>query len=88
MTKKVNDFRLMMKGTGGKSPRCIALKGVIGIGVACTIYERRPSVCRAFEPSWQSANSNSRCDKARLAWGLEPLKPDSWFDPKDYTRAA
>jgi Fe-S-cluster containining protein len=30
--------------------RCIALKGTIGCSVSCRIYERRPVVCRDFEP--------------------------------------
>jgi Fe-S-cluster containining protein len=88
MTKKLNNVRLLMKGTGGKPPRCMALEGLIGRSVSCSIYERRPSVCREFDPSWQNTASNPRCDKARLAWGLEPLKPESWFNPRDYPKAA
>lgn len=30
--------------------RCVALEGELGERVRCTIYERRPSVCRACEP--------------------------------------
>lgn len=72
MTEKLNDFRLVMKGTSSIPPRCIALSGFIGLGVACSIYERRPSICRELEPSWQNNAPNPACDKARLAWGLDP----------------
>jgi Fe-S-cluster containining protein len=30
--------------------RCIALRGNVGSEVTCSIYERRPGVCRRFEP--------------------------------------
>lgn len=88
MTEKLTDFRLAMKGTGGGSPRCVALNGFIGRAVTCGIYEQRASVCREFEPSWQSNAPNPRCDKARAAWGLMPLKPESWIDPRDFPKAA
>jgi Fe-S-cluster containining protein len=88
MTKKLDDFRLMMIGTGGSAPRCIALLGDISRSVRCSIYERRPSICREFEPSWQNNTSNPRCDKARLAWGMRPLVPDIEIDPKDFPKAA
>lgn len=29
--------------------RCTALTGVIGKKVKCTIYERRPEICREYE---------------------------------------
>ena len=65
-----------MKGTGRIPPRCVALEGVIGVSVRCTIYEQRPQVCRGFVPSFSSGKANPHCDKARLAHGLAPLKPD------------
>jgi Fe-S-cluster containining protein len=88
MTTKLNDFRLVMRGTEGVNPRCIALLGDIGHSVRCSIYERRASICREFEPSWQNHVPNPRCDKARLAWGLKPLKPDTWLNPKGFPKAA
>ena len=88
MTQKLNDFRLFMIGSGGAAPRCIALLGDIGRSVRCCIYERRPSVCRDFETSWQKNTPNPRCDKARLAWGMQPLMPNIEFDPKDFPKAA
>jgi Fe-S-cluster containining protein len=89
MTQKMDDFRVMMKGTGGSSPRCIALIGDIGSNVFCSIYSRRASVCRDFEASWQNHRPNLRCDKARLARGLPPLKSEDWIDPgNDFPKAA
>jgi len=88
LTEKFNDFRLAMKGTGGGSPRCIALRGFIGRAVSCSIYERRASICREFEPSWRNNTANPRCDKARAAWGLAPLTPESWIDPHNFPKAA
>lgn len=81
LTRKLNDFRRVMIGSEGSSPRCIALEGTIGEQVCCTIYERRSSVCREFEPSWINGKPNERCDAARIAWGLAPLEPDSWDFP-------
>ena len=72
-TEKLNDFFVVMKGTDQKNPRCIALEGTIGECVSCAIYEKRASVCREFEFSWQNGKPHERCDKARIAWGLPPL---------------
>jgi len=45
--------------------RCKALEGVVGRRVSCGIYDRRPSVCRKFEPG------TDVCDYARrLAFGV------------------
>jgi Fe-S-cluster containining protein len=88
MTKKLNDFRRVMIGTEGTAPRCIALLGDIGRSVRCSIYERRPSVCREFETSWQKNTPNPRCDKARLAWKIQPLMPDIELGPKNFPKAA
>lgn len=88
MTEKLNDFRLVMKGTSGSSFRCIALNGFIGRSVSCSIYEQRSSVCSEFEPSWQNNAPNPACDKARKVWGLEPLGPESWFDDRNFPKAA
>jgi len=73
LTEKINDFRRVMKGTNQKAPRCIALLGEIGQSVGCSIYEVRASVCRDFDVSWLNGVRNERCDRARAAWGLEPL---------------
>ncbi len=52
--------------------RCVALRGEPGSRVFCTIYERRPSVCRSFEPHWQAGCEGSRCLEARRRLGLPP----------------
>lgn len=88
MTEKLNDFRRIMVGTNRKNPRCIALNGEIGDAVYCSIYESRSTVCRAFEPSWLNGVTNEGCDKARLAWGLSPLKPEVWNAPDTFPQAA
>ena len=78
MTRKLSEYRRSMIGMDGRNPRCIALQGEIGKLVFCSIYEKRASVCRDFEPSWENDRSNERCDKARAAWGLDPLTPGDW----------
>jgi len=88
MTKKLDDFRLFMKGSNGSKPRCIALMGIIGKKVHCSIYENRASICRDFPPSWENGIHNERCDKARIAWGLSPLAPDIWHLPENFPKAA
>jgi uncharacterized protein len=75
LTIKVNPLRRAMRYTGISHPRYIALNGRPGRRVHCRIYERRPSVCRNFEPSWNGGARNPLCDKARAAFGLEPLLP-------------
>jgi len=53
--------------------RCAALRGEPGRSVFCSIYERRPSVCRSFEPHWRAGVEGSRCLEARRRLGLPPL---------------
>ena len=90
LTEDLGPFRRMMKGTGRIRPRCIALKGVVGESVYCSIYARRPSVCRAVEASYATGQPSEQCDKARLARGMPPLMPDAWRDvdpdPEDKPR--
>ncbi|MCI5121461.1 MAG: YkgJ family cysteine cluster protein [Candidatus Electrothrix sp. AUS4] len=87
LTEKLNDFRVQMKGMKGEHPRCIALTGELGQGVCCSIYEQRASVCRDFPPSLLDGVVNERCDKARMAHGMEPLSPADW-GLEDFPRAA
>jgi len=82
MTRKLTEFRRSMIGMDGTKPRCIALEGEIGKAVFCSIYERRASVCRAIDPSWEKGEPNERCDRAREAWGLGVLNPDVWNESK------
>jgi len=88
LTEKLDDFRLFMKGSNGSNPRCLALMGIIGKKVHCSIYERRASVCRDFPPSWENGVHNERCDQARISWGLTPLSPEIWYLPENFPRAA
>lgn len=88
MTERLNDFRLVMKGTNRAHPRCCALMGIIGKKVHCCIYERRSSVCRDFPASWENGEANERCDKARAFWGLPALDPQIWTSPDHFPKAA
>lgn len=78
MTRRLTEHRRSMLGMDGDRPRCVALVGEVGGEVYCSIYERRSSVCREFEPSFENGSANERCDRARAAWGLRPLTPDDW----------
>lgn len=69
LTEKVSPFRRAMRRND--YDQCIALRGEPGHKVRCTIYNRRPSVCRDFEPSWKI--HNSACDWARAIFNLDPL---------------
>lgn len=80
LTVTVEDHLLAMNGTNQKRVRCVALEGRIGDEVRCSIYERRPSCCRQFRPSYENGERNNRCERARSSKGLEPLTPDDWID--------
>jgi Fe-S-cluster containining protein len=80
MTEDFPGFRRAMGGTSQPKPRCVALEGEITREVYCSIYERRPSVCRDVPPSYQFGAPEEKCDKARIAYGLAPLTPESWHD--------
>jgi Fe-S-cluster containining protein len=79
LTEELSETKRVMKGTSDRhSPRCCALKGEVGSKVACTIYGNRPTPCRNFQASYENGVHNPRCDQARLAHGLKPLRaPDS-----------
>lgn len=68
-----------MKGTNAKHhPKCVALRGVIGKNVGCSIYSLRSSTCRKFTASFENGTRNLRCDEARAAHGLAPLNKEDW----------
>jgi Fe-S-cluster containining protein len=85
LTEQITRFRLCMQGTNQKSPRCVALKGVIGKRVTCTIYASRPSTCREFGIHVEGGKicvtkvELERCNQARVTWGL-PLLPTSLLE--------
>lgn len=74
MVEQLTPFRACMKGTNqANGRRCIALDGILGEQVFCTIYEQRPSPCREFE-IWDEAGTPSpRCQQLRAAHGLPLL---------------
>ena len=73
LVEKLNESRACMKGTSQKSPRCIALSNTLGVEVACTIYEQRPTPCREFEVWENDGEVNVRCQSLRLANGLAQI---------------
>ncbi len=77
----VTPFRVAMRGTDQRPPRCEALEGPLGGPCRCTIYPLRPSPCREFEASWEDGTANPRCDEARARHGLRPLTPED-FEPE------
>lgn len=68
MTVPVTAQLVRMAGTDASPPRCIALSGDIGVAVACSIYEGRPSPCREFDIE------HDACARARKRHGLAPLE--------------
>lgn len=79
LTTKVNPFFRCMKGTQYKPVRCIALDGVIGKSVKCTIYNQRSSTCKTFGVYWKNGQpfakleEQIRCNKARRMHRLQPF---------------
>lgn len=68
LVEKVSEQLVCMKGTKEGNGPCVAQKEG-----GCSIYDRRPSVCRDFEV-WESNGSVSeRCQGLRVKAGLEPL---------------
>jgi uncharacterized protein len=53
--------------------RCIALEGVVGQEVRCTIYARRPAACSEFAPLAAIGLGDEACNDARRKQGLPPL---------------
>lgn len=78
LTERLDNHRVAMRGTWAQKPRCIALDANIGVYSRCTIHPQRPSPCREVQPSWESGEADSHCDKARAAHGLPLLTPADW----------
>ena len=76
MTVNIGGFRACMSGTEYGSGRCVALQGEIGQGpISCSIYQKRPSVCREY-PVWEEDGTpNTDCQRLREKIGLKPLLP-------------
>ena len=78
LTAPLDAHRLVMQGTKHQPVRCVALAGEIGGCVACSIYDQRPSPCRELRVSQENGTPSEQCDRARLAWGLQPLRPEDF----------
>jgi Fe-S-cluster containining protein len=74
LVDRIDDRGVYMRGTADHSPRCVALHGTVGVGVSCTIYERRPSPCRAFAKDAAFGHGDAGCGDARRLHGLPPLE--------------
>lgn len=64
LTEPVGPFHRCMRGTATSPVRCVALRGEVGQGVGCAIYDRRSSTCREVMPG------DAQCLKARRGHGL------------------
>lgn len=73
LTQPISPYRAAMRGTDQAEPRCVALKGQVGIEVSCNIHPKRPSPCREFNASWEQNVFNEACDRARQKYQLAPL---------------
>lgn len=73
LTQPISPHRSAMKGTDQPKPRCLALQGVVGQTVSCSIHPQRPSPCREFNASWEQGEFNEACDRARQKYSLAPL---------------
>lgn len=78
LTVQIAPFRVAMQGTDTSPPRCVALDGVIGQAVRCSIHPQRASVCREYPASYEDGTPHDRCDAARARFGLPALTPDDW----------
>ncbi len=73
LTETFGPHQRSMRGTWAKQPHCVALQGVVGTSVGCSIYDARPGACRDLRMSWDGGGPNPQCDQARIAYGLAPL---------------
>lgn len=67
LTVPVTPFRACMKGTEAGQGRCIAL----GTDGRCTIYQKRPSVCREFPVYMEDGSMNPECLRLRAMYGIK-----------------
>lgn len=76
LTARVAPMIACMKGTEQGRGRCVALAGELGkAGIACTIYDRRPSTCREFDNWLPDGTPNPQCQRLRARIGLPLLAP-------------
>jgi Fe-S-cluster containining protein len=74
LVEPVSPFLVCMAGTKHDGGRCVALSGMIGTEVSCTIYADRSSACREF------GDESARCDQARARHGLPPLRSEQLLE--------
>ncbi|MEN9560715.1 MAG: hypothetical protein RLZZ502_1926 [Pseudomonadota bacterium] len=74
LTNQCHLMSRCMKGTDASAPRCIALTGIVGDEVACSVYELRPSPCRTFNFHGENGMPNPRCNEARAKHGLPSIE--------------
>ncbi len=74
LTLQVTSHHACMKGTEKNPARCVALVGVPGERVSCSIYENRSSTCRGFDIYNEDGSVNEGCSKARQLIGLPPVQ--------------
>ena len=70
-----------MAGTNQATPRCVALRGDVGVTSTCAVYDLRPTPCRELQASWEHGAPDDKCDRARARHGLLPLTPADWQAP-------
>jgi Fe-S-cluster containining protein len=73
LTEQLTPQLACMKGSNSVPRRCVALDGVVGEGVRCTIYADRPTPCREFPVYFADGTPNPKCDELRATIGLPPL---------------
>ncbi len=73
-TEMLDERGIAMRRTDDAPRRCVALRGDIGKGVGCAIYEHRPSPCRCFAPEAGIGRGDIHCADARRLHGLPPLR--------------
>ncbi|QIK80686.1 YkgJ family cysteine cluster protein [Lysobacter sp. HDW10] len=78
LTLALRTHERAMRGTDAVSPRCAALAGTVGVATHCSIYDLRPSPCRAVQASWADGAADAQCDRARIRHGLPVLTPEDW----------
>lgn len=87
LTAKLDPLRVAMRGTDQAQPRCVALRGGIGVDAHCAEYARRPSPCRELKPAWEDGLPSPQCDRARQRHGLAPLTAMDWIEWRSATAA-
>ena len=73
LTESISECGVRMRCTRDAPTRCLALMGTPGVDVSCSIYDWRPSPCRAFAPKVGAGTGDAACGDTRRRHGLAPL---------------